>query len=818
MTRPSPFGRLARILGPLLAAAMMATSCRLPRFDLSIDPPPLAQNSVVYAADGTVLTVLHAEQDRVILPYEKIPRVVQDAVVAVEDQRFWYHRGIDLRALLRAAYVNASEGRVVEGGSTITQQFVKNRLVGSDRTLNRKIREAAISWKLEEQMTKQEILAEYLNTIYFGRGAYGLQAAARKYFSKPAEDLALHEAALLAGLISAPERYDPLENPDAGMVRRNLVLRAMLTQELITQAAFKEASSADLGLDPPDEKRRYPAAHFVEYVKKQILRDERFGATQQERYDALFKGGLRIHTTIDLKLQKAAEKAVYGILSQRGDPYGALTAIDPRTGHIVAMVGGRDFFAKPKKDRVARVNLATGDGGTGRQAGSSFKPFALVAGLEQGISPQKTYRGGTSLAIPLAYGQTWNVQNYEGSAYGTLSLEDATINSVNVVYAQLIMEVGAKDVVHTAKAMGIRSRLRAVPSAVLGANEVNTLEMASAYGTLAAGGLRVPPVAIERVTDAGGRLLYSARPEPREVVSPAVAWVVTQILRKVILYGTGISANIGRPAAGKTGTAQQWRDAWFVGFIPQLVAGVWVGFPRAAISMVPPKTRLRVTGGSFPAQIWHAFMMKATRDMPVQNFEKPRATQVSVAVDTARGCLADELSLPGDIETITFVAGTQPKRCRDGSVVNGVPQSGVGVPTVVGMPVDAAVSLLVEKGYTTSSEEEYHAGYPQGTVIRQYPVGGIAAPSGTRVHLVVSTQAKPYVVVPKVKGLAQAQARAKLEAAGFAVAILTASSMKAGYGPGIVVSQSPKGGSERPEGSTVTITVNPSASPAPSPT
>ncbi|HEX9891043.1 MAG TPA: PASTA domain-containing protein, partial [Actinomycetota bacterium] len=353
---------------------------------------------------------------------------------------------------------------------------------------------------------------------------------------------------------------------------------------------------------------------------------------------------------------------------------------------------------------------------------------------------------------------------------------------------------------------------------VLGANEVNTLEMASAYGTLAAGGLRVPPVAIERVTDAGGRLLYSARPEPREVVSPAVAWVVTQILRKVILYGTGISANIGRPAAGKTGTAQQWRDAWFVGFIPQLVAGVWVGFPRAAISMVPPKTRLRVTGGSFPAQIWHAFMMKATRDMPVQNFEKPRATQVSVAVDTARGCLADELSLPGDIETITFVAGTQPKRCRDGSVVNGVPQSGVGVPTVVGMPVDAAVSLLVEKGYTTSSEEEYHAGYPQGTVIRQYPVGGIAAPSGTRVHLVVSTQAKPYVVVPKVKGLAQAQARAKLEAAGFAVAILTASSMKAGYGPGIVVSQSPKGGSERPEGSTVTITVNPSASPAPSPT
>ena len=795
---------------------MAATSCRLPQLDLEIEPPPLPQNSIIYAADGTPLTTLHAEQDRVLLPFSRIPKVVQDAAIAVEDQRFWQHRGVDLRALLRAAYVNATEGRIVEGGSTITQQFVKNRLVGSDRTLQRKFREAALAWHLEERMSKQEILAEYLNTIYFGRGAYGIQAAARHYFSKQAREITLPEAAFLAGMIAGPERYVPEDDPKAALARRNLVLNLMRQQRLISRFEHAEAISTSLELNPPPEKKRYPAAHFVEHVKKQILRDKRFGATQQERYDALFKGGLRIYTTINLKLQRAAEHAVYDILSQRGDPYGALTAIDPRNGHIVAMVGGKDFFAKRRKDPVARVNLATGQGGTGRQAGSAFKPFALVAALEKGISPQKAYPGGSFISIPQAYGPPWSVRNYEGSSYGSLTLEQATINSVNVVYAQVIMDVGVRRVVQTARKMGVRSKLRNVPSAVLGANEVSTLDMASGYGTLAAGGNRLPPIAIERVTDASGRLVYEANPEPRQVVSPAVAWVATQILRKVILYGTGVAANIGRPAAGKTGTAQQWRDAWFVGFVPQLVASVWVGYPRGAISMVPPTTRIRVTGGSFPAQIWHAFMMKATRGMPVRNFKRPQELQVIVAVDTARGCLADDFSDPLYVETQTFIAGTQPKKCKDAGL--GKVGPGVGVPAVIGMPLPDAVKLLVKKGYTTSSENEYHPYYVQGTVIRQYPPGGTTAPGGTRVHLIVATQKKPYVVVPKVVGLTTKQAKQKLAAAGFAVAILTASPPKDAYGPGIVVAQSPKKGTERPEGSTVTITVNPSPSPSPSPT
>ncbi|HVM12550.1 MAG TPA: transglycosylase domain-containing protein, partial [Actinomycetota bacterium] len=414
MSPPSPFGRAARFAVLVLSLASVATACRMPNLDIPLEARPLPQNSVIYAADGTRITTLHAEEDRVILPLERIPKVVQDAVIAVEDQRFWTHRGVDLRAMLRAAVVNASEGRIVEGGSTITQQYVKNAILGSERTLDRKVREATVAWRLERTLSKAEILERYLNTIYFGNGAYGVQSAARRYFSKRGADLRLREAALLAGLIAGPERYDPFEAPAAALQRRNLVLDRMLAQGMIAPQAHAEAVASPLGLEPPAPRERYPAAHFVEFVKKRILSDERFGATREDRYNALFKGGLRIHTTVDPRLQRAADEAVNGILSQKGDPHGALTAIDPRTGRIVAMVGGRDFFAKRKRNPVARVNLATGDGGTGRQAGSSFKPFALVAALENGMSPKKRYPGGSSIAIPMAHGSPWLVRNYEG--------------------------------------------------------------------------------------------------------------------------------------------------------------------------------------------------------------------------------------------------------------------------------------------------------------------------------------------------------------------------------------------------------------------
>jgi penicillin-binding protein 1A len=799
-----------RLLGLCLSILVGATACTIPQVPVDEEAPaPLPQNSIIYAADGTPITTLHAEQDRVLVPIDRIPQVMQDAVVAIEDKRFWTHRGVDLKALVRAAYVNATEGRIVEGGSTITQQYVKNTLVGSDRTLKRKIREARLAWELEHEYSKGEILEKYLNTIYFGKGAYGVQSAAKKYFSKRASELNLVESALLAGLIAAPERYDPVDVPEAAIGRRNRVLGRMRDLGMIEEPVYQEAVRSQLGLRLAPEKRRYRAAYFVEYVKEQILHDPLFGVTDRDRYDFLFKGGLRIHTTIDLQMQEAAENAVNGVLSQPGDPSGALTAIDPRTGHIVAMVGGRDFFAKPKKDPVAQVNLATGDGGTGRQSGSAFKPFALVAALESGISPQKTYQASSSITIPLGYGAPWHVQNYEGSGFGDITLEEATIDSVNVVFAQLIMELGPQRVVDTAYQMGIRSRIRSVPSAVLGTNEVNTLEMSSAFGTLATNGAHAQPVAIERITDATGRVLYEAEPIVEDVLNPGIAWVATQILRKVILYGTGVAANIGRPAAGKTGTAQQWRDAWFAGYIPQLSAAVWVGFPRAQIPMVPPTTRIRVTGGSFPTQIWHAFMAAVTRRMPVKDFVKPESHFVSLAVDVTQGCLANELTPSGNISVITFVRGTEPGKCTTTTGVLPAPE--VGVPSIVGLAVADAERLLQETGFVAASKTEFRPEYPEGTVIGQTPEAGTSAAVGTSVTIVVTSQQPPFVVVPNVIGQPEQMAQTNLGGAGFEVSMVTAPSANPAYHAGAIVAQKPAPGAQKPPGSTITLTVNPAA-------
>jgi penicillin-binding protein 1A len=801
---------LLRLPGLCLALLLGLAGCTIPQIPVEEESSEiLPQNSIIYASDGTPITTLHAEEDRVLIPIDRIPTVVQDAVVAIEDSRFWSHRGIDLKALVRAAYVNATEGRILEGGSTITQQYVKNTLVGTDRTLKRKIREARLAWELEQEYSKGEILGRYLNTIYFGKGAYGIQSAARKYFSKRASDLNLTDAALLAGLIAAPERYDPVDVPDAAIGRRNIVLARMKELGMIDAPAYRLAVGSPLGLRLAPEKRRYRAAYFVEHVKEQILHDPLFGPTDRDRYDFLFKGGLRIHTTIDLDLQRAAEEAVNGVLSQPGDPYGALTAIDPRNGHIVAMVGGRDFFAKPKVDPVAQVNLATGDGGTGRQAGSAFKPFALVAALESGISPQTMYRASSSITIPLGYGAPWHVQNYEGSGFGDITLEDATIDSVNVVYAQLIMELGPERVADTAFQMGIRSRLRSVPSAVLGTNEVNTLEMASAFGTLAAHGAHAEPVAIERITDATGRLLYEADPIVEEVVNPGVAWVATQILRKVILYGTGVAANIGRPAAGKTGTAQQWRDAWFTGYVPQLSAAVWVGFPQAQIPMVPPTTRIRVTGGSFPTQIWHAFMAAATQDMPVEEFTRPESYFVSLAVDVTQGCLANEFTPSTNVSIVTFVRGTEPGRCT--TVTGTLPAPEAAVPSLVGLPVTEAERLIEEAGFAVATESEFHPDYPEGTVLGQTPEPGSAAPMGSAITLVVTSQQPSVVPVPNVVGQPEEQALSQLGGAGFEVSVATAPEANAAFHAGAVVAQSPAPGAQKPPGSTVTITVNPGA-------
>ncbi len=611
----------------LIAFALAASACDLPTLrEARRDADALPETTFLYSADGTLITRLHAGEDRVVVGSNRIPEVVRDAVVAIEDQRFYDHRGVDLRALLRAAYIDAARGEVVQGGSTITQQLVKNVYVGGEQSVTRKIREAYLAWQMEQKLTKDQILTRYLNTVYFGNGAYGIQAASETYFDKSPPDLTLTEAALLAGLIAAPVNYDPVTHPNRAMFRRNRVLLRMRELGMIEQPTLEEAitSKVVLHLTPHDDAE-YPGGFFVDYFKEWFLSNPRFGETPQDRYDLLFEGGLQIVTTLDLRMQAAAQRAVRSVLTEPSDPYAALTAIEPNTGYVRAMVGGRDYWNRD--DRFARVNLATG-GSTGRQAGSAFKPFALVAALEHGITRSQPLNGSTA-HILLQTGEYWDPQNAEGSGYGTISLESATVNSVNIAYANLLAEIGEGDsyegaaaTVEAAVRMGIRccprttepsGALAAVPSAVLGVNEVSTLEMASAYGTLAHLGRHVQPTPAITITGSDGELIYQATPEPEQVVAPSIASEAVDILTGVVSSGTGAGANIGRPQFGKTGTAQNASDAWFAGAVPQLSTAVWVGFPQGQIPMCCGNVRIStVYGGTWPASIWRAFMLEAT--------------------------------------------------------------------------------------------------------------------------------------------------------------------------------------------------------------
>ncbi len=582
--------RALPLFAGIVVLASLTVSCGLPHLE-DYKTRPLAQTTFVYAADGSLITSLHAREDRVVLRYAQMPQTVRDAAVSIEDRRFYWHHGVDVQAIIRAAYEDATAGRVVEGGSTITQQLVKNLYVGGANTFGRKVDEAALAWQLENRLTKQEILTRYLNTVYFGEGAYGVEAAAQTYFAEPARRLSLAESAMLAGLITAPNHFDPYINPDAARGRRDVVLRLMHQQGMIAdRAAYRNALAEPLEVrhNTGAGQERYPYPYFIDYFKRWFLSNPTFGASYADRKKLLFTGGLRITTTLDPALQRAAQSAVRSILPYRSDPDAALTSLDPRTGYVRAMVGGKDKAYWSGTD-AGRVNLATGAGGSGRQTGSAFKPFALVAALENGMSPSTVFSAPSSIDIPEPDGSIWHVTNAEGSGYGSMSLESATIDSVNTVYAQVIHQLGADRVVETAKRMGMRCCIRVgepktpllpYDSAVLGTNEVNPLEMASGYGTLATGGQHVNPIPAISITDAQGNVVWQANPSPRQVVDPRVASVADDILQKVVLYGTGKSANIGRPQIGKTGTAQTHTNAWFVGAVPQLVTSVWVGFHR----------------------------------------------------------------------------------------------------------------------------------------------------------------------------------------------------------------------------------------------
>ncbi|MGH2694364.1 MAG: transglycosylase domain-containing protein [Actinomycetota bacterium] len=808
----------------------------------------LAQSSMIFDHNDRLMTTLHGEENRTLITdLDRVPERVQRAVIAIEDERFYQHEGIDLRAILRAAVENVSAGEIQEGGSTITQQYVKNVIIApgetAAKTLERKIQEAALARQLEKKFTKEEILLRYLNTVYFGQGAYGLQAAAKTFFGKPARRLNLSEAALLAGLIRAPALYDPYTNREAAVSRRDLVLDKMVELGWAEPEEAGRAKAKKLGLRGAAVKDRYPAPYFIDYVQRLIKYDpdgvfRKIGKTPAQRERALFQGGLRVYTTVDLAAQAAAERAVRTVLPYAADPHAALVAVEPDTGYVRAMVGGRDWFAPRKEDRFAKLNLAIaaepGLGcvkvpdrkrcdkrapGTGRQAGSAFKPFALAAAIEEGIPLAKTFKAPACLDFAGADADgNWHVCNYAESEFGgNMTLLEGTVWSVNVVFAQLILEVGADDVVALADAMGINTELAAVNSAVLGANPVNALGMASAYGTFATNGVHHPPVAIRRIEDAGGRLLYRSHPPAEQVLEPAVAYLTTTALEQVIQRGTGSGAAIGRPVAGKTGTAQEYRDAWFAGYTPDLAAAVWTGYPERSIEMKTScfdtfscrPTRISVTGGSWPAQIWQLFMFDALSGVPASSFTSPGIELVSVTIDTRTNCLASRFTPPQYRQEATYPAGAVPEEsCR-------VRGDAVKVPGVFGFPVGDAVRVLEGEGFVVEQVKTETTTYPPGRVVGQNPPGGTNAPTGSTVVIEVSVSPKggPETgEVPSVLGHTRADAEAILEDHGYEVAVIVqreSNRRQANKNRGRVWKQSPASGTNYEKGKTVTIWVNP---------
>jgi penicillin-binding protein 1A len=632
-----------------VAILVIAPGCGLRPF-VPPQSAPLALRSTIIAADGTRLATLFL-QNRKAVPARAIPAVVKAATVAAEDARFFTHAGIDVKGILRALVANVAAGRVVQGGSTITEQLAK-LMYGPDapRSLGEKLREARLAGWLEARYTKDEILSMYLNRAYFGHGAYGIGAAVETYLGVPMASLDPARAALLAGLLQAPAALDPFAHPDAAHARRNTVLQRMRDAGSITPEQTSAAARAPLGLRAHTAGMDERAPYFVQYVEDQVLSDPAFGATEQDRADALYRGGLTIRTTLDPQLQTAAEQAISGVLGRPSDPDVALVAIDPHTGAVRAMVGGRDF------DRE-QFNLAVQ---ARRQPGSTFKPFALAAAIEDGISPDKTYAasGGT---LHFDATSSWRVRNFDGAGSGTMTLRAAMEHSVNAVYARLVMDIGPGSVAGMAQRAGITSPLDTYPSIALGALRygVSPLEMASAYGTFANDGVHMPPHGIASAKDANGNILADQRAlRGTPAMDAGIAYTVTSVLEDVARRGTGANAWIGRPMADKTGTTDGHRDAWLVGYTPDLVTAVWVGYrtPRPMTNV----HGIRVVGASFPSQIWRRFMSRAEADKPVVEF-RPPADLMHVRVGGNGTCLAAP-DQPGT-EQLLPVTLVPPTRC-----------------------------------------------------------------------------------------------------------------------------------------------------------
>jgi penicillin-binding protein 1A len=593
----------------------------------------------IYDDNDELITELHVER-RIFVPLAHVPQALRDAVIATEDKRFYYHWGIDPIGIARAVSQNYRRGRIVEGGSTITQQLTKVLFLTPDKSLERKLKEAVLALELERRYTKDRILEMYLNQVYFGHGAYGVEAASRTYFGKSVSEINVREAALLAGLPRAPSSYSPFEHGDAAKRRREVVLRRMVDFGVLKEPEAKKLAKADLGLIPP-ERRRTTGQYFLEYVQQTL--EAKYGA------DMVFKGGLNVYTTLSPTMQLAAEQALRdGLKALEGrtakgrttadHPEGAVVTIEPQTGFVRAMVGGYDFF-RSEFNRAVQAR---------RQPGSAFKPFIYMAALESGFTAASRVDDA-----PVSYavgpnGQAWKPENYDRKFRGSTTLQQALEESVNVVTVKVAEQIGLSRTIRLARRFGIASPLDVNLSLALGTSDMTLIELTSAYGALANQGQWLPPTAIRYVTDAQGKLLEEHLPEPREAVAPETAYVITHMLRGVVERGTGQAAKaLGRPVAAKTGTTNDYSNAWFIGYTPRLATGVWVGYDR------PRSLGKDETGSRVAVPIWVNYMGKVLGDSPKDDFPVPeKVALVPVDLDASNECVR--------VATLAFVKGTEP--------------------------------------------------------------------------------------------------------------------------------------------------------------
>ena len=652
---------------------------------------------------------LHGVEDRVLVTYDQIPPILREAVISAEDRDFFKHGGVDPAGIARAAYQDIKGSGSRQGGSTITQQYVKKTYLNSEQTFTRKIKEAVMSIKLEQKISKQEILTRYLNTVYFGRGAYGVQAAARAWFKHDIEALNPGEAAFLAGLLRNPNGADPYRGPQSlheGERRRALVLKAMTREKYITPAQEKQFVAVPMdpaapGVAPEDRFVQPPpvastlggdvagkawgSEYFAEYVRQWLIRE--FGV------ETVYGGGLKVYTTLNQSMQKSAYDAVTSTLDRPGDPSAALVALDDQ-GQVKAMMGGTDFAHN-------ELNLATGaaGGGLGRQPGSTFKMFALATAVREGYSVRSVLPSPTNIEISnpecTRGGGAWKVRGGPG---GASSLVSATKNSINTVYAQLMMRMGPAKVLQTAKDMGVTAKLNPYCALVLGGGEVSVLDMASGYSTLANDGLAKSPIVVTRVEFPDGTVRHYA-PETHRVLTPDQAGRVTYALQQVVQGGTGAAANFGRPAAGKTGTTQNNADAWFVGFTPKLTAAVWMGYPQGLIPMTNIHGIGKVQGGTLPARMWKAFMQSATANFDSGNFPTldDKVLNGGETLDLRYGKTSSISSGEGQTRT------TRPRTSTPSSTTPASSVPGTTAPPETSPPTTAAPATTAPKTQGTSN-------------------------------------------------------------------------------------------------------------------